>query len=427
MASRAQELPPWMEIANIQGVVITRRGHQKLWVGRALAKLRFAKSGYMSEWEPESITWRQAPDGACVSCGGVINLPIAWSEPGIGRLRRVPGRENDFFYGLDGVSPNPVKVMDAVFCAVCKIERLPRLKIYAQWDLREDSLSPSDCGCSWTGRSLILCGECELSKRRGALQEVGEAEGWQVRKFVNPLMRLDEFPPPTKELKREPVEQMEGASAPLWEENETSTLLSQTEWITVIEKNWPYNALRQEPAAAGAMGQVRVCEQFRILRPSVPAGDELNSIRHLAQIYQTMAMSGGWLGPWELTTWGRLAKELVQNSEIPWVDTFETLPTERGRHESMLHFYMTRLDGWSHPQAKIREKVMTCRITPETSVREKVVQIPGSFAHRASSPYWPEAVYEVDVVVKAVVVPCRGLFSFGLKVKLREAGWTDDR
>ena len=49
MATNSDSPPPYVKVATIKGVVVTRRSTSGLWAGTALGKLRYAKEGFLSE------------------------------------------------------------------------------------------------------------------------------------------------------------------------------------------------------------------------------------------------------------------------------------------------------------------------------------------------------------------------------------------
>ncbi|KAK9517556.1 hypothetical protein VZT92_022918 [Zoarces viviparus] len=80
--------------------------------------------------------------------------------------------------------------MDAYICGPCRMETLPRLIIITQWDLQGTALNLGDCVCQWNGYQLLPCWSCSLLQRSGQMMQAGVAEGWQVRKFLQPIQTL---------------------------------------------------------------------------------------------------------------------------------------------------------------------------------------------------------------------------------------------
>lgn len=64
------------------------------------------------------------------------------------------------------------------------------MSVIAQWDLRDAVPDFGGCSCLWDGSMVHPCSGCTLLQRCGHLIQVGQAEGWQVRKFIDPILHL---------------------------------------------------------------------------------------------------------------------------------------------------------------------------------------------------------------------------------------------
>lgn len=64
---------------------------------------------------------------------------------------------------------------------------LPQLKIMIQWIAKERG-----CECLWDGEKVLDCKRCELAVAMELLIRAGEADGWQIRKFADPLLKYTE-------------------------------------------------------------------------------------------------------------------------------------------------------------------------------------------------------------------------------------------
>lgn len=77
MAMSMHSLPPRIRVANIQGLIILRKGFKKLWIG--LEKLEKWKMA-MRNSENEQVRWRKWHDGFCACCFQHLGISIIWSD-----------------------------------------------------------------------------------------------------------------------------------------------------------------------------------------------------------------------------------------------------------------------------------------------------------------------------------------------------------
>lgn len=66
MANSTQDLPPFIRLATIKGVVVTRRSTRGLYVGRALETLNQAKRSTLVQ-EPERLEWTKVKNNCVVA------------------------------------------------------------------------------------------------------------------------------------------------------------------------------------------------------------------------------------------------------------------------------------------------------------------------------------------------------------------------
>ena len=108
MATNTQDLPTYIRVATIYGVVVLRRTKSTLWAGRGLRKLSYAKNGFLSA-EREVLEWSEV--NSCMVCMESSTLTIQWS----GRRCEKPRKANGAAQELQGMAFTPVKVMDTMF------------------------------------------------------------------------------------------------------------------------------------------------------------------------------------------------------------------------------------------------------------------------------------------------------------------------
>lgn len=88
MATNVQSLSPWVHVATVKGVVVTRRDARGLRAGRALNLLKLAKNGFISNGkdvfisnEKEVLEWKSIGN-ACVTCLEPSPMEERWTGPG---------------------------------------------------------------------------------------------------------------------------------------------------------------------------------------------------------------------------------------------------------------------------------------------------------------------------------------------------------
>ncbi|XP_077387579.1 uncharacterized protein LOC144025439 [Festucalex cinctus] len=187
MAANIAVIPPFVKLANVKGAVIVRRSPGGMRAGLADRILENVKRGYLTT-EVEELTWRNAEE-KCVICLSPNRLPTRWTGTGLLRPRTVPVKLPK--PPTEGPEPLlPVKVLDEVICEECQINKLPRMKIFAQWEFGAGALHllqpGQSCGCTWDGRDLTYCAHCCNHEARGYLVRGGEAEGWQLSSATDP-------------------------------------------------------------------------------------------------------------------------------------------------------------------------------------------------------------------------------------------------
>lgn len=425
MASNTPELPPYIRLATVYGVVALRRTTSGLWAGRGLRKLDCAKRGFLSD-EKEVIQWKEVKN-VCVVCSRPSTLTVQWEGPGSEKPLKADGAKSE----LKDLHYRPVKVMDAYICGICRITCLPRLIILTQWDLRGTRLEPAECTCQWDGRFIHYCNSCTLQARSGRLMQVGSAKGWQVRRYIDPLRAFnpeeDGWAPVPVATATPPRSTNNDPSAPplypimaAAESASPSTALRvggrrRTALEEAIHHGWPYDPSYGQMASP-PLATCQVPLVVRVFRDPASPGytsgmDELpEDARELAQVE-------GWEGPWELTTWGRLIEEVISRTDVPLED-LPDVPREEGARGTNLYYYTTGIDAWGHPGAKAKMKRAECYVTPEGWVRNGVTQIPGSVASRIDTPIRPDQTTRVRITAQMVAVPFKGVYSVGADVEV---------
>ncbi|KAE8299792.1 hypothetical protein D5F01_LYC02210 [Larimichthys crocea] len=365
MATNTQNLPPYVRVATVYGVVALRRTTSGLWAGRGLRKLDCAKRGFLSE-EKEIIEWKEVKN-TCVVCSRPSTLSVQWEGPGSEKPLKPDGSKREF----KNMHYKPVKVMDAYVCGLCRIVQLPRLIIMTQWDLRGTKLEPSECSCQWDGTHILHCSGCSIQLRTGRLLQVSRAKGWQVRRYLDALKGF-ESPPGEGGWSALPV----AAAAPQRSGNEEP---------------------QRDPA-----------------QPGYTTGLEM-----LTDDDRQQAREKGWEGPWELTTWGRLIEEVVQSPSIP-TEELPEVPREEGARGTNLYYFVTGLDAWGNSGAKAKAKRAQYYVTPEAWHRDGLLQMPGRVASRAATPIRPDQTAKVEITVQMIAVPYRGIYLVGADVIVME-------
>lgn len=75
--------------------------------------------------------------------------------------------------------------------------------------------------------------------------------------------------------------------------------------------------------------------------------DDTSGLELLPDDVKALTRNNGWEGPWELTTWGKLIKEVIDNPHIPLEDLPE-VPREEGTRGMNLYYQTTGLDTWGN-------------------------------------------------------------------------------
>lgn len=126
-------------------------------------------------------------------------------------------------------------------------------------------------------------------------------------------------------------------------------------------------------------------------------------------------MEGGWRGPWELTTWAHLVLEVINDSSIPTVD-LPDVPREHVVRTTELYYYTTALDAWGSNAARPKEKSALSWVTAESAFRDGVLQVPGGVAHRVRTPSNPSSTRQVQISVRMIANPYKGIYSVGATI-----------
>ena len=450
-----QNLPTWIQVARKKALVISRRGKNGLWAGRATQILAIAKKGYVTE-EAEVVEWRKVANN-CMVCHETNPLKMEWQGPGKEKPYHVSRKSEE----LSSMRPKPVKVLENYICGNCRYDHVARVTFITQWDTSYRGVEDGTrrCVCKWTGEWLKECHSCQQAKRAGNLTDASQAEGWQVRKFVDPLKDLflttgkpeevpvqplipsiidagvqpsgpvwntmgQEFTTPPPYSPRTTLEDLwsENCSAEMdkiWSETLEAGRNSQVwrqAWREVIKNGWPYMS-NMDQHSQGPFGCKATPFSFRVYRPLDEGAGREVGIGALPEPAKEIASEGGWDGQWELVTWGQLIEEIFADEEIPMRETGGTIPREEGRRTSNLWYYADCLDGWGHQSAEPRTKEKVVLITPEEWHRNGQKQIPGSPVTWAPKPSHPEESVRVRITVKMVVVPLKGIYSLGVDIE----------
>ena len=440
MASALLDCPPYIRLATVKGLVLLRRTISGLWAGRALRKLDLAKKGFLCD-DVEALEWREVRN-ACVICARTSTLRVQWEGPGQLKPTQVdPGRAE-----FKGMTYLPVKVMDAYVCGVCRVVTLPRIMIITLWDLKGTTWS--DCTCNWNGFCLSSCPTCLNLTKEGWLVTVGMAYGWQVRRYVDPLISLkvpdseegnlravttmDDLSPGAV-APMTPPEPSLGAEAPLMPlepppypggvpclpcapSKPTREVQPIPKCDSLLEDAirtaWPYYSSNWG-GPAQPLGTIRYPLTIRVYRsPPVEPVDLSVPPPYTGE----MVRKSDWEGPWELTTWGNLVREVINNPEIPFMD-LPPVPQEEGSRETTLYYCATALDAWASNGARAKEKRAEFIVTPEAWIRDGVRQDPGTMAARVATPIRPAQSRKVTLSVMMVVVPFKGVYSVGADIQ----------
>ncbi|MEQ2285644.1 hypothetical protein AMECASPLE_034006, partial [Ameca splendens] len=242
--------------------------------------------------------------------------------------------------------------------------------------------------------------------------QVVQAEGWQVKRFYDPLRSFkphpaEERPASYRGATLDPVSMVmpaQPSAPPLYEGlcgtegwGHLNDVLTggPTDLLTAaIRESWPY-----DPASGQVNSPPLTTTQyplvFRVFRDrglegvGMALGQIPNNEEHQEQPH-------GWLGPWELTTWGQLILEVIADPNLPLEDLPDT-PKEHGARQTGLYYYTTSLDAWGSQGARPKQKVGEFLVTSENWHRDRVLQIPGTVAHWADMTTDPGSTHRVQL------------------------------
>lgn len=437
MATNTHDLPPYVRVATVYGVVALRRTVSGLWAGRGLRKLECAKRGFLSE-EKEIMEWREVKN-SCVICSKPSTLTVLWEGPGSEKPIKPQGMRNEF----RTMHYKPVKIMDAYVCGICRITVLSRVVILTQWDLRGTKMETAECSCQWDGTYIHYCNSCSLLFRAGRLLQVGRAKGWQVRRYVDPLKAFSPMigdgawsaaatprgTPRGNEGDGQQEHAYAGPSAPAHyptlcaaelegyrmmprEDRGRRSLLEEA-----ISQAWPYDP-QYGQAASPPFNTNQVPLVLRVFRDPATPG-YTTGLEKLPDDVREKAKENGWEGPWELTTWGKLIEEVVTDSSIQ-TEELPDVPKEEGARGTNLYYSVTGLDAWGSSGAKAKAKNKEFYVTPEGWYRNGEMQLPGMVASRVATPIRPEQTVKVRVTAQMIVIPFKGVYSVGADITLIE-------
>lgn len=127
---------------------------------------------------------------------------------------------------------------------------------------------------------------------------------------------------------------------------------------------------------------------------------------------------GDWEGPWELTTWGRLIKEVIDRPDLEMRD-IKPVPKEEGVRGTNFYYSTNAIDGWASSGERAKEKRAEYIVTPEAWVRDGVKQEPGTMAACVATPIRPAHTRKVELSVRMVVVPFKGVYSVGAEIDVK--------
>lgn len=432
MANNTQDLLPYVRVATVYGVVALRRSTSGLWAGRGLKKLECAKGGFLTG-DKEKLEWRKIKN-ECVVCWKPTTLTVQWEGPGSGKPLKPEGAIKE----IRRITPKPVKVMDAYVCGYCRVQWLPRLKIITQWDIQMEDASMTECTCHWDGDTLHDCVQCGFQFQGGRLLRIEEAKGWQVRRFIDPLQPFRTTPPldswaaPSDGYVNQAA--AEGTEAQeLSEGTPSAPVLDLGPYCNIcdgaadeetphndrlkeaIRQGWPFS-IRQGQVSCLPLDTIQVPMVMRVYRdPALP--DSRTGLEYLREAEREQAHAAGWDGPWELTNWGRLIKEVLTDPKIP-TEELPPVPREDGARSTNLYYCVTGLDAWGSSGANARKKSAVYLVTPEAWYRNRVLQVPGARLDRAATPIRPDHTRKVKITVQMVTVPYKGIYSVGADVEI---------
>lgn len=426
-----KDMPPYIELAHLCGAVILRRGIEGIWAGTALDKLKYAKQGLLIK-NPEMFAWRTVKS-SCYLCGAGNTLTVQYEGPGTLRPQALKPRSRE----MESMGHAPVKVMDALICPECRIKVLPRCIIFTQWTLCELTSGPTTCKCEWDGEKVCECRVCMKMIGEGKLRNLKPAQGWEVRRFFDPLEELSaerwggvlpQANPLTEEgPSMEDLEDCESGqslemfpmrvgpaevrpSAPICPQlKEKATRLEEA-----ISSCWPLErnfSENQSPPVGSTHHQMG----FRVYRDPEEGG-YTNGLDRLTDEQRPRAVRGGWLGPWEITDWTTLIIEVLRDPKIDVTPL--RVSREPGVSTSHLRYISTTIDGWGSCGLGGLGKTKRYIVTPEDWRRGGLVQRKGTMAGRTAHPWRPQEHLEVELSIQMVVIPLKSIQSVGATLRV---------
>ncbi|GLD70798.1 uncharacterized protein AKAME5_002211700, partial [Lates japonicus] len=263
---------------------------------------------------------------------------------------------------------------------------------------------------------------------------VGQAKGWQVRRFVDPLMGTKPAPGggETSEaapVQRAPVrspgeEEWRGPTAPPIYPNLTAGEEGGSQGVAprhrslleeAVRASWPYNPACGQ-LANPLLGTAQLPQVIRVYRDLTKPG-YTTGMEKLGDEEREAAHEKGWEGPWELTTWGKLIGEVLKDPEAV-LEYLPEVPREEGARTTSLHYTGTSLDAWGEPGARAKSKSADFIVTPEGWHYGGMLQAPGMKATRAATPIRPDQSVKVRIIVQMVIVPYKGVYSVGADIEV---------
>lgn len=353
-------VPPFIKLAMVKGAIITRRTWNGIKAGRAFKLLENARRGFLSD-AVEDFSWRQANVG-CVVCGSVNTATARWSE-------HSPTESFDLHAGGE---TGPAKVLDAFICYTCRIKYLPRIKIYAQWDVsslgRDEQVN---CTCQWDGSVLLHCEFCWARIASGMLVRVEEAEGWQVTVAAAPVIPLRPiltYPMGTCYTEDNlRIRHISFSNWPAWDGPPSPGM--------VIENSTPAPTMVSLAARGGN------------LSPLLPSG-----VRR----------------PWE-----QIISYVLAREDVPLTDLSD-VPREVGMEENCMFRYTTVLDS-TPKKLEYKAKIAWMKLCPAVDFVE----------YDSTDGCW------VKIVISMAMIPYEGIYSMGLQLSTLygdgiRRGWQGD-
>lgn len=182
-----------------------------------------------------------------------------------------------------------------------------------------------------------------------------------------------------------------------------------------LRENCPYNPL-QGPVIHTPIVMFQVPVLFRVYRDPM-ATDYKEKPEEWTDSMNKEAIRNRWMGPWELTTWGKLIEEVIRNPQIR-LQEGTGVPEEGSTQIKSVCLHHRPTHTWSDPNMTSKEKRAKYKLTPEDWVRDGKLQQVGGVATHAFAPAHREESLEVDVGMHMVMVLYKGVYSVGATISV---------